>query len=353
MSRASVTSNSKRKSESRRGSPTERLSKTVSALSLMKSSSSSFASLSSLRNGKVTTFNERINDTFPKTIVRGSMPIISLPAINIEKKQQSMNLITRDERRLNFFSRDKRLLPASDLESANALERSKLMQYLGVTESYIGELIRLEIKRDSEDGDMITIFEKASKRLRPRAKTGDGGGDGQDVDDQSSSADASVDMDFDTFIGVDVRLATRGNNYSSASTRSTVNSRIGSQFHSLFSLSIYLILRQNFILNIGTKARFSSLPAIDVKHGVSTASTISLLGSSSSALSPTWAMRSFVHLTGDTKMEAKGFDWDTLSIDESDADTTSVGSISTKKTNKTLTRKGSEGSRLKYKKKTG
>lgn len=60
-------------------------------------------------------------------------------------------------------------------------------------------------------------------------------------------------------------------------------------------------------------------------------------------------MKSFVHLTGDVdaKVNAKGFDWDTLSIDDS-VDDSSIGSISTKKTLKsmrTVQRKGSSSSK--------
>jgi hypothetical protein len=59
-------------------------------------------------------------------------------------------------------------------------------------------------------------------------------------------------------------------------------------------------------------------------------SAVSLLGASAHSLSPTWAVKSFVNISrgGETKMETKGFDWDSLSIDAS-VDESSVGTIST------------------------
>lgn len=229
MSRASLTSNNKRHTASGGGrsrSPADRLlSKTTSALSLMKSSSS-VASLNSLRNGKVTAFNEKINDTFPKTIVKGSMPIISLPKINVERKEtNTVSLVKRDVRRFDILSKDKRFYPAADLLHMTDFERAKIVSYLGLTDSYINELVRFELKQSCVDEDeMISVFEKASQRILPRIKSSDG---------EITDVDGSIQQgnfqgtDFDTFIGVDVRVSTREGSSSSASTRPYVNSRLG------------------------------------------------------------------------------------------------------------------------------
>ena len=156
-------------------SKNNRLSKTVSSSSnLLKSdniaTSSSSISLFSLRNGKVTSFNPRVNDSFPSFDSRGKtlMPILSLPAITSDPRvNKSIN--SQNFKEMLNADLEVKNIPARTLKTISPYERLYIKKYLQISDLILDEVIEYEFKDShlsSDAENSISVFEKASLKNR-------------------------------------------------------------------------------------------------------------------------------------------------------------------------------------------
>ena len=153
-----------------------RLSKTInSSGNLLKSdniasSSSSSISLFSLRNGKVTSFNPRVNDSFPSFDSRGKtlMPILSLPAITSDPRvNKSIN--SQNFKEMLHADLEVKNIPARTLKAISSYERVYIKKYLQISDFILDEVIDYEFKDSHHSSDAensISVFEKASLKNR-------------------------------------------------------------------------------------------------------------------------------------------------------------------------------------------
>ena len=296
------------KSSSRSRSPVNRISKSSSVSSLMKTLGSndprnSMASAHSLRNGKISKFNPKINDTFPDLFAtkKVTMPVITLPKIvSLDPRTSSVPRSAVD--RMDEFKStqgnplDTLNMPSASLDKATFREREVLKLFLGISDALLNDVDDYEstMKRRNiefhDESKMISRFQKARKRtLSPtQSITTRGTNLTRDV---SQLTMGELDMNINAQVEEDENSSFEGN---SSKCTNNVDGR--------GVVSVPRVTRG--------MERFGSLPALDTKQFGSSALDIA-----ASNLSPTWAIKSFVGLTGGGSLHNRAGDLDTLSHD--------------------------------------
>ena len=346
---------------SREKTAQSRMHSSSSSSALIKKSES-LASMRSLRGGKVTSFNPKINDNFPflhtQKPSNTQLPVLALPRITsmdptraitaaeeAKKLEQDRLLLGRGRRNVIINPMDRRYKPSIHLTTASNQEREYIKEFLHISDALLRDIDDFENTKSTTIGNedvMSTSFAQARSRQIQQQQAG--------RDDSTIMTDTGIsflsgggDMNMSQITMGDMdslqEMSRDNNNQQNLYNKEFFR---GSGDDTVHGNTLNHYSYGSNEKRMGSSDPSAKLPALNLRQFGSSALDIA-----SQQLSPTWAIKSFVGLTGGSlpaksfERQQSMFDLDSLSVD---------GTVTTEMTMNTFQTKTRGGDNMKNRK---